>query len=184
MNDTIAIRRVIDGDPSAFEHVVRRYQRPIYNLMFRAAGDRDAAAELTQEAFFRAFRGLDGFDPARRFFPWLYSLGMNLARDHLRRKKAEPVMLDEEEADSRVEQVSEQEIALIRKADARAVALALDALGIDQREALVLRFKEDFTMQEIADALGISLSGAKMRVSRGLNSVRQILSENGHGPEK
>lgn len=183
MNDETAIRRVINGDASAFEFVVRRYQRPIYNLMYRAAGNVETAAELTQEAFYRAFKGMDGFDPSRRFFPWLYSVGVNLARDHIRRTKAEPIWADEDAAQDQTDGVSEQELSLIRKADAEAVGRALAALSLEQREALVLRFKEELTMRDIADSLGISLSGAKMRISRGLNRIRRILSEDGHGPE-
>lgn len=182
MNDETAIRRVIDGDARAFEHVVLRYQRPIYNLMYRAAGNSETAADLTQEAFLRAFSRITGFDTSRRFFPWLYSVGMNLARDHLRRTKAEPVMKDEDEAEVPVQEYSEQELALIRKADSQAVAKALTILGIEHREALVLRFREEMTIQEVADALDISLSAAKMRISRGLARIRRILSENGHGP--
>ena len=59
---------------------------------------------------------------------------------------------------------------------------ALEAIGIEHREALVLRFKEEMTLQEIANALEISLSAAKMRISRGLARIRQILSDNGQGP--
>lgn len=182
MNDETAVRLVRDGDAKAFEHIVRRYQRPIYNLMLRSAGSAQAAEDLTQEAFCRAFKGLGSFDPERRLFPWLYSVGLNLARDFLRRKKAEPFFADQEDAGVPLETVSEQELALIRKADARAVGRALAALVLEQREALVLRFKEELSMREIADALGISPSGAKMRISRGLNRIRQILSEDGHGP--
>jgi RNA polymerase sigma-70 factor (ECF subfamily) len=62
------------------------------------------------------------------------------------------------------------------------VSKALTVLGIEHREALVLRFREEMTIQEVADSLDISLSAAKMRISRGLAQIRRILSENGHGP--
>ncbi|WP_029895977.1 RNA polymerase sigma factor [Desulfohalovibrio reitneri] len=182
MNDATAIRLVLAGDTEAFGSFVRRYQRPIYNLMYRAARDEEAAADLTQEAFARAFKGLDGFDANRRFFPWLYAVGVNLARDHARRKRAAPDTVEVRGEDLPASDDSEQELALILGADARAVHHALGELDLEHREALVLRFQEEMTMREIADALEISPSGAKMRVHRGLAKMKRILVENGHEP--
>lgn len=80
------IREVLLGDAQAFEALVRKYQGPVYNLMLRKVGDVDVAADLSQEAFLRAYLRLETFTLGKRFFPWLYSVSMNVARDWFRKK--------------------------------------------------------------------------------------------------
>jgi RNA polymerase sigma-70 factor (ECF subfamily) len=80
------IDRVLGGEVNAFGTLVVRYQKPIFNLMYRMVGSSDRAADLTQETFFKAYQKLDRFHPGRKFFPWLYAIGLNLARDSVRKK--------------------------------------------------------------------------------------------------
>ncbi|WP_319542068.1 sigma-70 family RNA polymerase sigma factor [uncultured Pseudodesulfovibrio sp.] len=80
------VREVLLGDTQAFGLLVRKYQGPVYNLMLRMSGDADMAADLAQEAFTRAYEKLETFNLRKRFFPWLYSVSLNLARDWLRKR--------------------------------------------------------------------------------------------------
>lgn len=173
IEDAEAARRTLGGDPEAFEIVVRRYQGPVYRLMLRFVRDEDLAADLAQEAFLRAFERLGSFDGARRFFPWLYTLSMNLARDHARRRKNHATVLLEETSGCAVstDQGAEEYV------EGRQMAAALNDLPDDYREALALRYMEDFSLDEVAQALGLSLSGAKMRVHRGLAMLRKRFGE-------
>jgi RNA polymerase sigma-70 factor (ECF subfamily) len=170
------LSEVLAGDVQAYGLIVRRYQEPIYNLMLRMTSSAEDARDLSQETFIRAYNNLDQFRPGARFFPWLYSLGMNLALDFLRkRKRTTDRTLEFDE--SRFEQSDDgDDPAQLSGIEAEELKRAMDKLPADNREALILRFHEDLSMQEVAQALDISVSGAKMRVHRGLRMLRGFLS--------
>lgn len=174
------IREVLIGNVHAFEALVREYQAPIYGLMLRMLGDPDEAADCAQDSFTRAYGKLAKFKIGNRFFPWLYSLSMNVARDRLRSKGREITESMEDPEIFADASWSESQGELASFLDgSKAFDLVLE-LKPKYREALLLRFKYDFTMKEIANALGISVSGAKMRVSRGLDMVRHMMEEASH----
>ncbi|WP_250645599.1 RNA polymerase sigma factor [Salidesulfovibrio onnuriiensis] len=168
---------VLQGDVQAFEALVLRYQKPLYNLALRATGNEDAAADLTQEAFTRAYAQLERFDRKKRFFPWLYTIAVNVVRDHLRKKGRERVMGVEDPEGMAARAWSGDRDAMQDHMELKRLVREMENLPLDYREALVLRFRQDFSMKEIAQALGIGLSGAKMRVSRGLQMLRKRLKE-------
>jgi RNA polymerase sigma-70 factor (ECF subfamily) len=170
------IASVLDGEVNAFEPLVTKYEKPIFNLMYRATGSFDEAADLTQEAFLKAYDKLYQFQKDRSFFSWFYALALNIGRDHLRCKMRSrpwdcenPEYADEnEEAGSEDSRLSEDYQSLVE---------ALEKLPVDYREAIVLRYREGRTMKEIAEILNLSTSGAKMRVCRGLEKLRIILGD-------
>jgi len=172
------IREVLLGDAQAFEALVRKYQGPVYNLMLRNVGDVDTAADLAQEAFTRAYQRLGTFKTGKRFFPWLYTLSLNVARDWLRRKGRDIHVYVENAAEMvRDEDRPDTQAMLNDQMDGGKAFELVMQLDSKYREALILRFRHDFSMQEIARALGITVSGAKMRVSRGLDMVRHQFKE-------
>jgi RNA polymerase sigma-70 factor (ECF subfamily) len=172
------IREVLQGDARAFEVLVRRYQGPVYALMLRNSGDADTAADLAQEAFTRAYARLETFSTGKRFFPWLYSLALNVSRDWMRRNGRDfHVFMDDASVMARDDdRVDERQSVDDRLDGAKAFARVM-ALAPKYREAMILRFRHDCSMQEIAKVLGITISGAKMRVSRGLEMVRSHFKE-------
>lgn len=167
--DDRLVEAVLTGDLEAFGGVVRRYEKPIYNLMYRATGIEDDAADLTQEAFLKAFDKLHTFRPGRRFYPWLYTLSINVARDYLRKRQRQPKNTDFDP------ETMAQMTAFESNNDLEIKDLfdMLRHLPINDREALLLRFREGFSMKEIAEHLGLSVSGAKMRVQRGLQKLKR-----------
>jgi RNA polymerase sigma-70 factor (ECF subfamily) len=172
------IAEILAGDANAYAILVQRYQGPVFNLMVRMTGSEDEASDLSQDAFIKAYRNLERFKPGRRFFPWLYSIAMNVARDHLRKRRVQLVWIDDvKESNPGMSLDADQERELIRKLDARLVNRALDTLPVEYRESLVLRFREELSLKEIAQALELSVSGAKMRVSRGLEKLRKAVLE-------
>jgi RNA polymerase sigma-70 factor (ECF subfamily) len=178
--DEEVVAAVLGGDAEAFGTVVRRYQKPIYNLMLRASGSPEEAADLAQEAFLRAYDRIATYSAGRKFFSWLYTIALNVARDYLRQRKRLPPSVDAEPWAVERQQAAEAGDEADRLVDARSLAQALAMLPLDYREAVVLRFHEGLAMQEIAEMLAISVSGAKMRVHRGLEKLRAILGESHH----
>ena len=167
------IREVLLGDAQAFEALVRKYQGPVYNLMLRKVGDVDVAADLSQEAFLRAYLRLETFTLGKRFFPWLYSVSMNVARDWLRKKGRDiHVFVENATVMVRAEDRPDTQAMLDNQLDGSKAFEIVMQLEEKYRDALILRFRYDFSMQEIGNALGITISGAKMRVSRGLKMLR------------
>ena len=176
-DETRIIAAVLEGEADAFEPLIAKYEKPIFNLMYRTTGSIDDAVELTQEAFLKAYDKLEQFQLGRNFFSWLYALAINIGRDYLRHKRRLPPSIHDNPGPV-VENQPPQEDPRLSE-DVQSVIKALEQLPIDYREALVLRFREERSMQEIAAMLNLSISGAKMRVHRGLEKMRAIL---GDGP--
>jgi len=169
------VYEILSGDVNAYAPLVKRYQKPIFNLMLRMTGSEQDALDLTQETFVRAYEKLDRFNPSAPFFPWLYTMGLNLARDFLRRAKRSPMEAYESENSSSEE--IDQDDRLADQTDIQEVLEGLQTLPVDYREALLLRFHEGLSISEVASALGLSASAAKMRIHRGLLKLRQLLGK-------
>lgn len=180
------IDRVLRGEVNAFGPLVERYQKPIFNLMYRMAGSSDKAADLTQETFIRAYQKLERFHPGKRFFPWLYSIGLNLARDSARKKtlNSESASTLNPESLSGCNSPGEQHDRMCESLEFLRLEKALDELPVNYREALILRYHDECSMREIAAALNLSVSAAKMRVHRGLDMLREQYKGGTHEPQK
>jgi RNA polymerase sigma-70 factor (ECF subfamily) len=164
------------GDVDAYAILVKRYQKPIYNLILRICRSESDAFDLTQETFVRAYEKLERFNPSKRFFPWLYTMGLNLARDHFRKKRSQ-MAIEEQlvEEHHNPYSVSGENSGLPDILDVAKVRISMEKLAFEYREAIIMRFHEGMSMSDIAQALGISVSGAKMRIHRGLLKLRELV---------
>ena len=180
------IDRVLRGEVNAFGILVERYQKPIFNLMYRMAGSSDKAADLTQETFIRAYEKLERFHPGKRFFPWLYSIGLNLARDFARKNTWNPERGStlNPESLSGCNSPGDQHERMCESLEFLRLERALDELPVIYREALILRYHDECSMGDIAAALNLSVSAAKMRVHRGLDMLREQYKGGTHEPQK
>lgn len=169
------VHEILSGDVNAYALLVKRYEKPIYNLMRRMTGSELDAVDLTQDAFVKAYEKLEKFNPSAPFFPWLYTMSLNLARDFLRRERRSPIEPYELENNFPIE--VDRDDTLTDRIAAQDVMEGLQMMPVDYREALLLRFHEGLSMSEVASALGLSLSAAKMRIHRGLMKLRQLLEK-------
>ncbi|WP_161946282.1 RNA polymerase sigma factor [Desulfonatronum thiosulfatophilum] len=180
IDDQRIVLRVRAGEQQAYAVLVDRYQTPVYNLMLRMVRCADLALDLTQDTFTHAYEKLSGFDQNRPFFPWLYTLGLNIARDHLRGNDKERHVTQS------LDQMCENgfdpsgtddsgEGPYERILERGRLNKALASLPEVTREALILRFREGLSYSEIAESLNIGLSNAKMTVQRGLEKMRNLL---------
>lgn len=179
LDDRQCICAVLNGEVNAYSAIVERYQKPIFNLMHRMTGSTADALDLSQEAFIKAYEQLHRFQLDRKFFPWLYTIAVNLAKNLLRsnRGDAQRACVDELEGCSTLDYPQQQEEALCSRLDHKLLYDAMLRLPPDYREAIILRYREGLSMEDIASALEISVSGAKMRVHRGLGKLREMLTQ-------
>jgi RNA polymerase sigma-70 factor (ECF subfamily) len=169
-----------------FEAVVAAHQQRIYRLLLALLRDPDAAETLTQECFLRAYRKRAGFRGQASVGTWLAHIAVNLARDHGRsraRRFWERVLGRAEEAELRAERVpdrapSPERSLLAREGTATVWALAAELPG-RQREVFLLRFAEEMSLEEIAQALSLEVGTVKAHLFRAVAAMRRRLEELG-----
>ncbi len=177
-DDQEIIDSIADGDSNAYAILVKRYQKAIFNLMFRMTGSYDDATDLAQETFIKAYEQLYRFQKGKKFFPWLYTIGLNHSRNFLRqRKKSRDISIEDCDPGSGLDYPGQQEDDLCARIDHQYISAALNQLPLDYREALILRYHEGLSMEDVAAALKLRMSAAKMRVHRGLEKLRCLLEE-------
>lgn len=166
-SDSEALARAArGGDLEAFEGLVRRYQRRVYALAYQHLRDPDEAQDLAQEVFVRLYRNLDRYDPARPFQPWFWRLAANVAATYRRHRPAAAVELPDVAA--AVGGAREETLPLER---------ALADLSEDLRLPVLLHYYLDQPLDEIALAMGLSLSAVKSRLHRARALLRRLLVE-------
>jgi RNA polymerase sigma-70 factor (ECF subfamily) len=183
VTDDQRVEEALHGNVDAFGGLIKKYERPIFNLMARTAGGLEEAADLSQEAFLKAYEKLHTYHGNNQFFSWLYAVSLNLARDFLRKKKRGAGIFRESDGSDRFREPRvpdalqgdfEEEMKHIYK--------TLETLPLDYREALILRYRQDLPVKEVAAGLGISVSGAKMRIHRGLEQLRHKIRNSSDEP--
>jgi RNA polymerase sigma-70 factor (ECF subfamily) len=174
-DESFLIARARRGDPSAFEEIVRLYQRRVYGVALRIVRAHDVADDVTQEAFLRAWRSLDRFDLERPFGPWVCRIAANLAVNHVRSPRAREEGLPDGHAETRSSGPGPLG-ALLDAEGARVLETAMGQLPQEQRAVLVLRVVEDLSYAEIAETLGISPGTVMSRLFRARERLAQALS--------
>ena len=188
--ELIVIQRVLDGDRNAFEDLVLANQRNVYNLALKMTSNEDDALDISQEAFLKAYRQLDGFRGESRFSVWMYRLTYNLCIDFLRKKsKAMMTSLTYQDDDGEVRDLeipdmrSFPEDLILRRETRKIIAGSIGALGQSHREILVMREITGMSYGEIAETLNLSEGTVKSRLARARRSLVNILVEKGTFPE-
>jgi RNA polymerase sigma-70 factor (ECF subfamily) len=169
-NDADLIERCQAGETEAFEALVQTYQRGLFNIALRLLGRYEDARDATQTTFIKAYEHLDRFDPAQRFFSWIYRILKNECLNVLRaRRQSEPVPLDWPAAGvPDLVEAGERQQAIQR---------ALLALSDEYREVLVLRHFTELSYDEIANALGIPEKTVKSRLYTARQRLGELLAE-------
>lgn len=182
------IARSQRGDTDAFNQLVLRYQQIMYSVVYRMLGDADNAADVTQDAFIAAFRGIQTYRGGSSFRAWLLRIGSNMACDYWRREQRHPadsldMLVDDEEphapgllsilAESGVENNPEERLLTLELQ--ALIQQALQQLPLDQRVAVVLCDVQGLSYEEIAAATQTTLGTVRSRISRGRVRLRNYL---------
>jgi RNA polymerase sigma-70 factor, ECF subfamily len=164
--DGECVRRCLGGETEAFDHIVLRYQKPVFNAILHMVNDYEDSRELSQTAFMKAFMHLKSFDQRRPFFSWLYRIAINEAINFLSaRKIGEPIAADfPSRAAGPEERLEAKEIGAHLEA-------AMATLQPDYRAAVVLRHSLGLSYDQAAEVAGIPVKTFKSR----LYSARQLL---------
>jgi RNA polymerase sigma-70 factor, ECF subfamily len=183
----LLVRRCIAGDAAAWEDIVQRYHRRIYNICYRFAGSTEDAQDLTQEVFIKMYRTLNTYDAERGgFMTWVTTITRNLLVDHFRKSKQDRVTDSLDSAPSehddamplseQIEDKSAPPDAQVRSREAReTVHHALQKLSPDLREAVILRDLQDMDYREIAAVLKVPEGTVKSRINRGRVELARLL---------
>jgi RNA polymerase sigma-70 factor (ECF subfamily) len=165
MDECQCVARAIAGDLSAFDLLVERYQRAVYNLAYRMLGNAADAEDAAQETFLRAFASLSSYQATRKFGTWLLSITSHWCIDRLRRRKV--ISLEFLQDISLVGGLSEgPEAEVMAREHEREVHRWLEMLPEAYRLIIVLRYWHDLSYNEIADVTGLPLSTVRMRLFR------------------
>ena len=185
MTDSEVVQASLDGDPRAFGELVRRYDQRLLNFVYRTIGDRERGQDLVQETFVRVYRHLHRFDQTKKFSTWIYTIASNLAKNELRNRSRNPLVLFQTlkkhwDADHRPlewEDTQYKPDDLFRKRNLRAkVEEAVKQLPEHHRIVFVLREMEGKTYEEIADITGCNLGTVKSRLNRARNNFAHIIA--------
>jgi RNA polymerase sigma-70 factor (ECF subfamily) len=177
--DLILLERAREGDLDAFNDLVECYQDQLFALVVRMVPDRDQASDVTQEAFFSAFRGLSSFRGGS-VKSWLNRIAVNAAMDIQRARKRRPVQpypeLEDESWQPPAPADADPVHTALMTERTTALNVALASITNDQRVAIVLFDVEGYDYAEIAEMTGVSLGTVKSRIHRGRLALRDLLA--------
>jgi len=188
LTDKDLVRRVTRGDHEAFNQLVRRWERKLFNYAYRLTGNREDALDICQDTFTRAYEQILQLKEAEKFSFWLFRIARNFSISHYRRERNYPKSnsVDDRENDLDLENLlastppvriegglgfEPDELRLI-------VEKALDQLPFEQREVIVLKVFEGLKFSEIAEISDCPVSTVKSRLYLGMDVLRRILSRN------
>ena len=187
LNDNLLVEKTLKGNSGSFRVLVERYQHVLFNLACRISQNRDMAQDMAQEAFVRAYENLHRFDPKKSFFTWLYTICINLTLNEVKKRGHYQQERNRQEKswnhkaipghNLSIGELAEVEDRIEKKRKRALIDQLLQRISDEYRTAVILRYQEELSYQEIAEILGISVSLAKVRVHRGLEKLRTFLLE-------
>lgn len=184
------VRRVLDGDVNAFEKLVTEYEKNVYNIALKMTGNSEDAADMTQEAFIKAYNSLESFRGDSKFSVWMYRITTNVCLDFLRSRSRKPTVSlsveDDDGGETELDIPDESqspELLLERGLTRDAVRRGLAALPEDYRQILLLREIQGFSYEEIAAVLKLESGTVKSRIFRARKKLCAFLIQDGNIPD-
>jgi RNA polymerase sigma-70 factor (ECF subfamily) len=178
-----------EGDQAAFNLLVWRWEKPLFNFTYKYVGDAQLAQDLVQETFVRVLRSIHGYQHRGAFSTWLYRIAVNLCRDHFRRKKVPMVSLHDYFTtpsgdkvyvkDQLADETARSDEALAAARREELVRRLLAGLPEEHRTVILMKENQGLKFREIAEVLEIPEGTVKARLYRGLRTMREQLERSG-----
>jgi len=180
--DKKLIERTLSGEKEAFEMIIRKYQRPLFNYIGRMVGEKELALDFTQEVFIKTYSSLHSFNPQFKFRTWLFKIASNFVIDYWRKKKIEAYSIDMplgRDYDTIPLQIPDSEPPLVKKFEMAQlrenIEHALEKIPPALRELFVWRHINEFSYDEMAEIKGLPVGTVKNRVFQAKELIRQLL---------
>ena len=188
LTDQEVVRHAVIGREAAYRELIRRYQRPVFSLVFRMVRDRELAEDLAQETFVKVLNAIDSYRPEYKFSSWIFKIANNAAIDHLRRRNLDTLSLDgwphaespeameattlqiSDGAESPLDEVANRELG-------SRIERAIQRLRPEYRNCILLRHVDGRPYEEIAEILDLPLGTVKTYIHRARNELRILLAE-------
>ena len=175
------------GQEAAYRELVRRYERPVFSLVYRMLRDRELAEDLTQETFVKALNAIESYRPEFKFSSWIFKIANNAAIDQLRRRELDTLSLDgsphaetPEAIEATALQIGDRQETALEEVEARElggeIETAIARLRPEYRSCILLRHVEGRPYEEIAEILGLPLGTVKTYIHRARNELRLSLA--------
>ncbi|HEX2220802.1 MAG TPA: sigma-70 family RNA polymerase sigma factor [Gemmatimonadales bacterium] len=175
------------GREAAYRELVRRYERPVFALIYRMVRDRELAEDLSQETFVKALNAIESYRPEFKFSSWIFKIANNAAIDHLRRRELDTLSLDgsphaetPEAMQATALQIGARQESPLDAVEARelggAIEAAIGRLRPEYRSCILLRHVEGRAYEEIAEILDLPLGTVKTYIHRARNELRLALA--------
>jgi len=176
-----------DGQERAYRELVRRYERPIFSLLYRMVRDRELAEDLSQDTFVKALNAIESYKPEYKFSSWLFKIANNAAIDHLRRRELDTLSLegsphavtpDAMEATAlQIGDRSENALDIVQAKELGGeIERAIAQLRPEYRACILLRHVDGRAYEEIAEMLDLPLGTVKTYIHRARNELRRLLA--------
>ncbi len=189
MTDTQIINLILNGDRSRFNSLIWRWEKPIYNFIFRYLGDKELARDVTQRTFIRVYKNLTRLRDPAKFSSWIYQIASNLCKDEIKKMSHRDVIsldLIQENNENEGHRLPEQlcdslralpDEKLNQKQVSSIVQKALRQLPEEQRVVIIMKEYQGLKFKEIAESLNQPLNTIKSRMYYGLNGLRKIFEQ-------
>jgi len=171
------LEKARQGDEDAFTILVETYQTPVYNLCYRMLGESGSAEDAAQETFWRAWQNLNRYDPQRSFITWLLSIAAHFCIDQQRKRRISIFELDEfPDFDiSNPQEPTPEKVVTLNEEDS-ALHNLINQLGPQDRAAVILKYWNDCSEEEISQMLSLTVSAVKSRLHRARKQLAEMLS--------
>jgi RNA polymerase sigma-70 factor (ECF subfamily) len=187
-SDQDVVTRAARGDEAAFRELVRRYERPVFSLLYRMVRDRALAEDLAQETFLKVLNGLRSYRAEFKFSSWIFKVANNVAIDQLRKRGVDTISIDGAPDARTADQRAATSLQLgargedpLQEVEARelggAIERAIGRLRPEYRSCILLRHVEGYAYEEIAAMLDLPLGTVKTYIHRARNELRDYLGD-------
>ena len=174
--DSIYIKRVIEGDRNAFAFLVDKYKNMVFSIALQISRDREEAEEIAQDSFIKAFQSLKSFQGKAKFSSWLYRIVHNTAISQIRKKEKGRISIDDTNIPETLYMESKKNHeSLSLEERKKYLEVAMDSLEKEERMLTILYYYEDRDLDEIAEITGMTKTNTKVRLYRARKKMLLVL---------